>query len=138
MAATPFDQLDVYRTAITYVKLTRPLVLRLKKDDPTMADQLHRAVLSIPCNTAEGAGEFSTGDKARLYRYALRSTAETVALLDAAHELRNSDAAEHRRMRKCAMRLFAMLTKLVLATVARDGDRDRKRKRLRAPDAVTP
>jgi four helix bundle protein len=135
MPATPFDQLDVYRTAIAFVGLTRSLVLRLRKEDPTMADQLHRAVLSIPCNTAEGAGEFSPGDKARLYRYALRSTAESVALLDVAVQLGVSDADEHRRMRDCAMRLFAMLTKLVLATVARDGERERKRKRGR--DSVT-
>jgi four helix bundle protein len=68
-----FDRLDSYRAAISLVGQVRPLVLRLRRQEGDMADQLHRAVLSVACNTAEGAGEFSAGDKARLYRYALRS-----------------------------------------------------------------
>jgi len=33
-----------------------------------LAEQLQRASTSIPLNTAEGAGEFSTKEKARFYR----------------------------------------------------------------------
>jgi four helix bundle protein len=115
-----FDQLDVYRSAIHYVGMTRPIVLRLRRAEPDTADQLHRAVLSIPLNIAEGAGEFSAGDKNRFYRYALRSTAETIAILDVARELKLIATEDHARCRELAARIVAMMTRLVLATVTRD------------------
>ena len=110
-----FDQLDVYRASIQYVGVTRPLVLRLRRVDPVMSDQLHRALISIPCNTAEGSGEFSPGDKAKLFRYALRSTTETIALVDTAREIGLCGEEEHRRCRELGDRVVAMLTKLVLS-----------------------
>jgi four helix bundle protein len=109
-----FDQLDAYKAAIEYVRLTRPLVLRLRRQDAVMADQLQRAVLSVACNIAEGAGEFSPGDKARLYRYALRSATETVAILDAAAAVGSAEHSEHTQNRSLGMRLVAMLTRLVM------------------------
>ncbi|HSJ06018.1 MAG TPA: four helix bundle protein [Longimicrobiales bacterium] len=115
----PFDRLDAYRSAINLVGQVRPLVLRLRRREDAMADQLHRAVLSVACNTAEGAGEFSAGDKARLYRYALRSAAEATAILDAARAINMMEAAEHQTCRDTSVRLVAMLTRLVLVTSAR-------------------
>jgi four helix bundle protein len=128
---TRFDQLDVYQTSIRYTGQTRPLVLRLRREDPVMADQLHRATLSIPLNLAEGAGEFSTGEKAKHYRYALRSTAETIAILDCAREISLMQTAEHARCRETALRVMAMLTRLVLSVNGRERERDRLRKRVR-------
>jgi four helix bundle protein len=115
MPATHFDKLDAYQLAIEYVRLTRPLVLRLRTSDMPMADQLQRAVLSIPCNLAEGAGEFSPRDKARFYRYALRSTTESIALLDASRAIGACREPEHPRSREAGMRLVMMLTRLVLS-----------------------
>jgi four helix bundle protein len=111
-----FDQLDAYRVALEYVALTRPLVMRLRRNELVLADQLHRAVLSIPCNLAEGAGEFSPGDKRRFYRYALRSSTETVALLDCARAAALLADDEHARCRTLGIRLVAMMTRLVLST----------------------
>jgi four helix bundle protein len=125
---THFDRLDVYRVSIEYVRLTRPLVLRLRRDDTAMADQLQRAVLSVACNIAEGAGEFSAGDKARLYRYALRSATESIAILDASAVIGALGNDEQSVMRDTGTRLVAMLTRLVLVT----GDRRGKQKQ-RAP-----
>jgi four helix bundle protein len=126
-----FDQLDVYRAAIRYVGMTRPIVLRLRRVEADMADQLHRSALSVPLNIAEGAGEFSRGDKNRFYRYALRSTAETIAILDVTKELKLVETDEHWLCRDLGTRIVAMMTKLVLATRAGDGDGKRTRKRLR-------
>lgn len=39
-----------------------------------------RAGLSVLANFAEGAGESSPGDKARFYRYSLRSASEFAAM----------------------------------------------------------
>jgi four helix bundle protein len=124
-----FDQLDVYRTAIRYVGQTRSFVLRLKREDPTMSDQMHRAVLSIPLYLAEGAGEFIAGDTTRLYRYAVRSAAETIAVLDCARELELIPAEEHAQCRGTALRIMAMLTGLCISIVKRDKDQRRGRDR---------
>ncbi|HSJ23820.1 MAG TPA: four helix bundle protein [Longimicrobiales bacterium] len=115
MSKSHFDRLDAYRLAIEFVSLTRPLVLRLRKTDLPMADQLQRAVISIPCNVAEGAGEFSLGDKARFYRYALRSATECVAVLDASHAIGALTPDAHERMRDVGIRLVKMLTRLVMS-----------------------
>lgn len=127
--SSTFDQLDVYRAAIEFVGMTRPLVLRLRTKDPVLFDQLHRSLVSIPCNIAEGAGEFSPGDKARFYRYALRSTTEAVSLIDTAHAIGLCSDDEHARWRQAGMRIVAMMTKLVLSVRARTGPNDRDTKK---------
>jgi four helix bundle protein len=109
-----FDRLDVYRLSIEYVGVSRPLVERLRRADGPMSDQLQRAVLSIACNVAEGAGEFSPGDKARLYRYALRSATESIAIVDAAAAIGQMKTDEHEAVRGAGIRLVAMLTRLVI------------------------
>jgi four helix bundle protein len=114
--APNFDKLETYKLAVEYVALTRPLVLRLRKEDEIMADQLHRAVLSIVCNTAEGAGEFSPGEKRKFYRYALRSATETIGILDAAHAIGLTRDNEYQQARETGSRLVGKLTKLVIVT----------------------
>jgi four helix bundle protein len=47
-----------------------------------IVDQLVRSTGSIALNIAEGAGEFSRGEKAKYYRIARRSAAESSAALD--------------------------------------------------------
>jgi four helix bundle protein len=116
MSVNQFDKLDAYCAAIEFVGLVRPLVLKLKRTDLPLADQLDRATVSIPCNLAEGAGEFSRGDKTRFYRYALRSTTESIAILDICGRLEIGIAESHAATRELGMRLVAMLTRLVLVT----------------------
>ena len=122
MRVVRFQQMDVYIAAIDYVGETRGLVLRLRRSDPVLADQLHRAIISIPLNIAEGAGEFSPADKARFYRYALRSGTETLAILDVCRKLGlmkpDEDAA-----RRTGDRVVAMLTRLVASTTDRAAQR---------------
>jgi four helix bundle protein len=122
--------LAVYRGAIRYVAVTRPTVMRLKRSDPTLSDQLHRAVVSIPLNIAEGAGEFSSRDKARFYRYALRSCTESLAILDVSRELGMMDEPEHAAAFRVGDRIAAMLTRLVIVTT--------DRARQRGPEPAAP
>jgi four helix bundle protein len=114
MGENRFDRLDVYVLALEYFGMARPLVLRLRRTEQAMADQLQRSTLSIPLNIAEGAGEFSTGDKRKFYRYALRSAAESIAIVDACHRIDLCRSDEHERCRSAGMRLVAMLTRLVI------------------------
>jgi four helix bundle protein len=119
VSVNQFDKLDAYRAAIEFVGLVRPLVLKLRRTDLPLADQLDRAAISIPCNLAEGAGEFSPGDKTRFYRYALRSTTECIAILDICGRLKIGIPESHAATRELGMRLVAMLTRLVLVTSGR-------------------
>jgi four helix bundle protein len=119
VSVNQFDRLDAYRAAIEFVGLVRPLVLKLRHTDIPLADQLDRATVSIPCNLAEGAGEFSPGDKTRFYRYALRSTTESIAILDVCARLGLDTPGSHEAARALGMRLVAMLTRLVLVTSGR-------------------
>jgi four helix bundle protein len=114
-----FDKLDVYQLAVKYVGLTRALVVRLRREDPVLADQLHRAVISILLNVAEGAGEYSPREKAKFYRYALRSTTESVGILDACREIGLSSEDEHKVCRDAGIRIVSMMTKLAAAALDR-------------------
>jgi four helix bundle protein len=116
MPETHFDRLDAYRAAVEYVGLLWPLVRQLRGEDRNLADQLSRSAVSIPLNIGEGAGEFSTKDKARFYRYALRSTTETIAVIDVCHRIGLLTRSGHQEARELATRLVAMLTRLTVVT----------------------
>jgi four helix bundle protein len=65
-------------------------------------------------NIAEGAGEFSPGDKARFYRMARRSATECAAILDACRVTHLADLELLSRGRALLLRMVAMLTAMVL------------------------
>src|SRR5262245_49332247 len=77
------DRLDVYRAAIAWLVVADEIADQLPRGRAYLADQLRRAATSVSLNIAEGAGEFSAGDKARFYRMARRSATECAATLDA-------------------------------------------------------
>ncbi len=70
------ERLDVYQVALQFVILAHKMVDKLPKGYSYLCNQLQRASLSISLNIAEGAGEFSSADKARFYRIARRSATE--------------------------------------------------------------
>jgi four helix bundle protein len=76
------EKLDVYQASIEFVALSDDIVERLPRGRAYLADQLVRAATSIPLNIAEGAGEFSSSEKARFYRMARGSATECAAILD--------------------------------------------------------
>jgi four helix bundle protein len=129
MPESRFDRLDVYRLSIAYAGLTYEVIQELRRRETSLGDQLMRATSSVPLNIAEGAAEFSPGDKVRFYRYALRSCAESVAILDVAREIGQIDAMKHSTCREPAIRIISMLTRMVAVVRDRDGDRIRKRRR---------
>jgi four helix bundle protein len=78
----PHERLIVYQKAAAVYDLIRELVADLRPPHLHLAEQALRSAASIPLNIAEGACEFSRGDKARFYRMALRSAGETCAAID--------------------------------------------------------
>ena len=77
---TPFFAYDV---SISLVRAVRPPLEVLTRRDPSLADQLRRAVASVPLNVAEG-NRRSGKDRGHLFRVALGSAGEVQACLEVA------------------------------------------------------
>ena len=110
-----FDQqrLEVYQKSIDFIALAEEVVNRLPRGRSYVADQLRRAAASIALNIAEGAGEFSPTDKARLYRIARRSATECAAILDLCKRLelasRDHVASGHGMLREIISMLVVLI-----------------------------
>jgi len=78
--------LRIYSVVIELVRGMRPLVERVGRRDANLADQLRRALTSVPLNLHEGA--YSQGGNARArFHSALGSAGEVQACLDVAEAL---------------------------------------------------
>ena len=108
------ESLDVYAVAIDLVVLANQVAERLPRGRAYLADQLQRAGTSIPLNIAEGAGEFSSKEKARFYRMARRSATECAAILDVCSRLELAEKGSLETGRELLVRIVAMLTQIVL------------------------
>jgi four helix bundle protein len=113
MTAFDHERLEVYHVAIEFVALADEVVAGLPAGRAYLADQLHRAATSIVLNIAEGAGEFSKKDKARFYRFALRSSTECAATIDVCRRLRLVGDGPLRQGREMLLRIVSMLVRLV-------------------------
>ena len=107
------ERLDVYKAAIEFVALANSAAERLPRGRGYLADQLQRAATSVPLNIAEGAGEYSPGDKARFYRMARRSATECAAVLDVCKTLDLLPEDQYGVGRETLLRVVAMLVGLV-------------------------
>ena len=106
------DRLDVYRAAIDFIGIADEVVERLPRGRGYLADQLQRAATSIVLNIAEGAGEFSPGDKIRFYRMAKRSATECAAILDVARVRALAHPAQLQAGRELLLRIVSMLVRM--------------------------
>ena len=107
------ETLDVYKAAIEFVAAANVFVEKLPQGRSYLADQLQRAATSIPPNIAEGAGEYSSREKARFYRMARRFATECAAILDVFETLKLDESKELAGPRELLMRIVAMLVGLV-------------------------
>jgi four helix bundle protein len=78
--------LHIYTVSIQLVRTLRPLITRIASNDPNLADQLRRALTSVPLNLSEGAYAQGRNARARFYT-ALASAAEVRACLEVAEAL---------------------------------------------------
>jgi four helix bundle protein len=107
------DRLIVYQRARQFLVLADKIAGSLPRGRAYLVDQLRRAANSIVNNIAEGAAEFSALDKARFFRIALRSAAESAAVLDQCQSLALVSATEIAPALGLANEVIAMLTALV-------------------------
>ena len=75
-------KLIVYQRALEVVADVVSITREIGPGWSDLLDQLKRASTSIVLNIAEGVAEFRKAEKARFYRIAIRSAAESHAALD--------------------------------------------------------
>src|SRR5258708_7576063 len=109
----PHTRLDAYAAASDFLLIADQICRDLPRGRGYLVDQLRRASLSIQLNIAEGAGEFSPADKARIYRFALRSAAECAGVLDAIERLGECEKKRVEGAKAMLSRVVAMTTGLV-------------------------
>ena len=107
------ERLDVYQFSLKFVVMSARIIEDFPPGRSHLADQLHRAAISITLNIAEGAGEFSKGDKARFYRMAKRSATECAAVLDICRELNLAEVGPLTEGRDILIKIVSMLIKLI-------------------------
>ena len=72
-----------YEVSIDLNRQLRPIVAAIKRNDLELADQLHRAAMSVTLNVAEGARS-TAGNQRKRYESAHGSANEVRAALDLA------------------------------------------------------
>jgi four helix bundle protein len=112
MSHLDHEKLDVYQASVDLVVLIDEVVEHLPRGRAYLADQFHRAAISVPLNIAEGAGEYSSNEKGRFYRMAKRSATECAGIFDVCLRLQLIEEQQHKKGRELLLRIVAMLTKL--------------------------
>ncbi len=72
--------LRVHETAVGLVREVMPLLREIEREDPDLARQMRRALMSVPLNIAEGSDQ-SGKRRGQHYRIALGSARETWSAL---------------------------------------------------------
>ena len=112
MDTLPFERLDVYRVSLQFAAQAHRPCAELDRGLGHIAGQLRRSSCSVLTNTAEAATEFSPDEKARIFRIALRSTGESLALMALIVELGSATALRVKPLRELGVRATAMLMKM--------------------------
>ncbi len=108
-----FEKLRVYQEAITFADDVIVLTKTFPRGFYFLADQLNRAVVSIPANIAEGNGRFTRADRAHFFTIARGSLLETVPLLDLARRNQLVEADRYQLLRDNVESISRMLSGLI-------------------------
>ena len=103
-----FQQLDVYRCSLVFVRWVADLLPTLTRPYGELADQLRRASISVPLNIAEATGRRGK-DRLHLNAIAYGSAKECMAILDVMGEMRISDEKTLEEGHRNLDRIIAML-----------------------------
>ncbi|HEX7118422.1 MAG TPA: four helix bundle protein [Longimicrobiales bacterium] len=126
MNSPDHERLQVYRMSIDAVAAVHTAMAGIPAGPASLLDQLRRAAISIPLNIAEGAGEHRWREKARFYRIARRSAAESAAALDVMLALELGDAEGLRGIKRSFTGIIAMLVRLGAAMEAQATGRGKR------------
>lgn len=85
----PYKKLEVYTIGKELVLRVYELLKKFPKEEQyALCDQLRRAVIFVPSNTAEGLGRLSEKEQVRFIEIAYGSLLEVETQLDLAYDLR--------------------------------------------------
>ncbi len=76
----------VYQDSLVLAKQVAPVIAVIRKQDTNLADQLRRALTSVPLNLAEGAGQ-TGGHRKQRYLTAMGSLREVEACVQVAEAM---------------------------------------------------
>ena len=107
-----YENLDVYRCAIEFLAFAFQVLNSLQRGDGELRDQLKRAAISVVLNIAEGAGEPSMPDRARIHAIARGSAMECGALVDVCLIAGRIEPAAAEHGKRLLVRVVSMLTKM--------------------------
>lgn len=106
------EKLDAYQVAIQFLAYSTELLETFPRGYSALADQLRRAALSVPLNTAEAVGKTTKSDSARYFAIARGSAFECAAIIDACEILSLVDASKKNQGKALLVRVVSMLSKL--------------------------
>ena len=106
------EKLLVYGVALELVFVALPLADSFPRGYAYLADQLRRAVSSIPLNIAEACSRRSPSGQAQFYCIARGSAHESGAILDIARRLEGVDNEECLAAKRLVVRIVKMLVGL--------------------------
>ena len=112
MSQFAFENLDVYKRALTFSKKVLTLTKEIK-GQYSWCDQLNRAATSITLNLAEGSGRWHAKDKANFYFISRGSAFECVPLIELGFELGLIVEIQKTELRDDLQAICQMLTKLI-------------------------
>jgi four helix bundle protein len=107
-----YENLDVYRLAIEFLRLSFQVTTALPRGESELRSQLKRAAMSIPLNVAEASGKSSGPDRARFHAIARGSAMECGALLEVCAIAGYIAPTEAQRGKRLIFRMVAMLSKM--------------------------
>ena len=108
-----FEKLDVYVEARALVKAIYSLSARFPESERyALTDQIHRAVVSVTSNIAEGTSRTSTKDKAHFVEMSYGSLMEVVSQLQVAMDLNYISQEQYNALQpqieKISYKLYAL------------------------------
>ncbi len=105
------EKLEVYQFSLQFIEWLNPLWNRIWKNK-NIADQLDRASISIPLNTAEGNGKTYPKDRKRYFEIARASALESASCLDVIVIKKLLNENEVIEGKELLLSIVKMLTKL--------------------------
>ena len=108
-----FEKLDVYVEARALVKAIYSLSARFPESERyALTDQIHRAIVSVTSNIAEGTSRTSTKDKAHFVEMSYGSLMEVVSQLQVAMDLNYISQEQYNALQpqieKISYKLYAL------------------------------
>jgi len=103
--------LNIYPVSQDVVRSVMPIARKIKEHNKDLANQLERAVVSVPLNLAEGSGQ-RDGNRTQRYLTALGSAREVRAALETAISAGYVDAHDTRAL-DWLDRIIATLVKVL-------------------------